>query len=221
MATPILSAFYFGSVEHYAVLASHPKVIIDLGEHFVRQTYRTRTSILGPNGRQDLIARIDRRSESIAGLAHRKGEKIPMRSVGLSYSESWPQQHIHAIRSAYGQAPWFIHFIDEIEDLLTKRYDRLVDLDLATMRAGIRWTGLSTELILEEEYVDAGPGSITGELDLRTTLHPKKPLPSAVPQVKPYPQVFAYRHGPVARLSVIDLVMNKGPEAPGIVRGIA
>ena len=47
MAVPLLSAFYFGSVEHYRLLARHPKVIIDTGEHYVRQSYRTRTSIVG------------------------------------------------------------------------------------------------------------------------------------------------------------------------------
>ena len=28
-AIPLLSAFYFGSVEHYRLLAAHPKVVID------------------------------------------------------------------------------------------------------------------------------------------------------------------------------------------------
>ncbi len=219
MLTPLLSAFYFGSVEHFAILAAHPKVVFDIGEHFVRQTYRTRTTILGPNGRQDLMVPVDRRSGSIAGLEHRKGDKVPMRSVGLSYAGSWPQQHLHAIRSAYGQAPWFIHFIDEIESILTKRYDRLVDLDLATIRAGMRWLSLTTELEVKENYMDEAETSTDEMLDLRNELHPKKKLPATVPQVKPYPQVFAYRHGPVPRLSIIDLVMNKGPEAPGIVRG--
>ena len=92
MNTPILSPFYFGSVEHYRILAQCPKVIIDLGEHYERQTYRTRTRIVGPNGVQDLVVPIIRRS----------GEKMPVHSVGLSYAETWPQQHLHAIRSAYG-----------------------------------------------------------------------------------------------------------------------
>ncbi len=35
---PVLSAFYFGSVEHYRLLAQRPKVIIDLGEHYERQS---------------------------------------------------------------------------------------------------------------------------------------------------------------------------------------
>ncbi|MCC7503342.1 MAG: WbqC family protein [Flavobacteriales bacterium] len=211
---PVLSAFYFGSVEHYRLLAECPKAIIDIGEHYERQSYRTRTSIVGPNGKQDLVVQIARRS----------GEKMPMRSVGLSYIETWPQQHVHAIRSAYGNTPWFIHYIDAIEDVVLKKYDRLVDLDLATMRLGLKWLGLRTEVAVSEEYLEAAipPGSdlplaaehLPLELqDLRTTLHPKRPLPQEITKVRPFPQVFADRHGFVQRMSVIDLVMNTGPEA--------
>ncbi len=224
---PILPAFYFGSVEHYRLLAKHPKVIIDIGEHYERQSYRTRTSIVGPNGRQDLTVQTARRS----------GEKMPMHSVGLSYIETWPQQHVHAIRSAYGNTPWFIHYIDAIEDVVLKKYDRLVDLDLATMRLGMKWLGLGTELVVRDEYVVTGlladvPGRstvlVSGRghttsdneqlIDLRTSLHPKKPLPRELSATPPYPQIFADRHGFVPRLSIIDLLCNCGPEAKRIVR---
>ncbi|MBX2973799.1 MAG: WbqC family protein [Flavobacteriales bacterium] len=238
MSTPLLSAFYFGSVEHYALLARHPRVIIDIGEYYERQSHRTRTSIIGPNGVQHLNVQIVRRSH----------EKMPLHTVGLSYVESWPQQHLHAIRSAYGQTPWFIHYIDAIEDVLSVRHERLADLLFATMRLGMKWLGLGTELEVSEKYVEVsgehraasgGSAECLSErsrgdgrpatrhspldtshslLDLRTTLHPKKPLPPEVPATPLYPQVFADRHGFVPRMSVIDLVCNCGPEAGRIIR---
>ncbi len=206
--TPLLSAFYFGSVEHYRLLERFPKVIIDIGEHYERQSYRTRTSIVGPNGKQDLVVQIVRKS----------GEKMPMRKVGLSYVESWQHQHVHAIRSAYGNTPWFIHYIDEIEEVILKKYDRLVDLDLATMRLGMKWLGLKTDLVVEEEYVDQGKVDQTSDqqpstIDLRGTFHPKKPLPPEVTPTPLYTQVFADRHGFVPRISIIDLVCNCGPDS--------
>lgn len=197
---PVLSAFYFGSVEHYRLLARHSRVIIDTGEHYERQSYRTRTTIIGPNGKQDLVVQIARRS----------GEKMPMRAVGLSYVETWPQQHVHAIRSAYGKAPWAIHFLDEIEATVLHRYDRLIDLDLATMRLGMKWLGITTEVSIAEDHVDAASG---GLIDHRTSFHPKRPLPPDMAAVPPYPQVFADRHGFTPRLSLIDLVCNCGPDA--------
>lgn len=203
--TPLLSAFYFGSVEHYRLLAQHERVIIDLGEHYERQSYRTRTSIIGPNGVQDLVVQIARKS----------GEKMPMKSVGLSYVETWPQQHMHAIRSAYGNTPWFIHYIDEIEAVVLKKYDRLADLQLATIDLAMKWLGLNTEVLVSDNYVE----KLDGLADLRISFHPKKALPPEVPSVTPYTQVFADRHGFVPRMSIIDLVCNCGPDSGRILKG--
>ncbi|MBL7962393.1 MAG: WbqC family protein [Flavobacteriales bacterium] len=228
MSIPVLSAFYFGSVEHYRLLARSPKVIIDIGEHYERQSYRTRTRVVGPNGVQDLNVQI----------ARDHGNKIPMRTIGLSYIETWPQQHLHAIRSAYGKTPWFIHYIDEIEAVVLKKYERLVDLDMATLRLGMKWVGLTTKVEVSETYVELSgeyqvPSSeyrvasegvtrhsplATRHVDLRTTFHQKKPLPPEVTPSPPYPQVFADRHGFQPRMSVIDLVCNCGPDAARIIR---
>ena len=196
---PLLPVCYFGPVELYALLARHPVVTIDTGEHYVRQSHRTRTRIVGPNGVQDLRVHIE----------HDHGHKMPMRAARLSHAETWPQQHVHAIRSAYGQSPWFIHFIDDIETVLLAPHERLVDLDLATMRLALKWLRIPTELHVSPAYVE----NTTGLLDLRGTLHPKRPLPPEVPALRPYAQVFADRHGFVHRASVIDLVMNLGPLA--------
>lgn len=201
---PLLSSFYFGSVEHYRLLARHPKVVIDTGEHFEKQSYRTRTDILGPNGTQSLNVAIRRDH----------GAKMQMHTVGLSYVETWPQQHLHALRSAYGRSPWALHFMEAIEGVLLQRHDRLVELDLATLRLGLKWLGLTTEIEVRDRYVE----DTTGLLDLRRSFHPKRALPPGLPATDPYPQVFADRHGFVARLSVIDLMCNSGPDAKRIVR---
>lgn len=85
--TPLLPAFYFGSVEHYRLLAAREKVVIDIGEHYERQSYRTRTGIVGPNGRLDLVVPVE----------HDHGRKMPMRGVLISRRSSWPRRHLQAI----------------------------------------------------------------------------------------------------------------------------
>jgi hypothetical protein len=199
---PLLPACYFGPVELYRLLAQQPRVVIDAGEHYVRQSHRTRTRIVGPNGPQDLSVQI----------VHDHGNKMPMRDVRLSRAETWPQQHLHAIRSAYGNAPWFIHYIDDIEAVLLARHDRLIDLNMATLMLGLQWLGLTPAITVEDAYVEDDPAT---HLDLRSVLHPKKPWPSHLHAGAPYAQVFEQRHGFVPGCSVIDLVMNLGPEARG------
>lgn len=200
----LLSASYFGSVEHYALMARSQRVLIDAGEHYERQSYRNRTTLIGPNGKQDLVASISRRS----------GVKMPMHTVDLCYTEPWHLQHLHAIRSAYGQTPWFIHYMPDIEQLLLERHATLLGLDLASMRLALKWLGLPLEVEVSTTYVE----DTTQLIDLRTGLHPKKPLPTGVPPVPAYPQVFADRHGFTGRLSIVDLVMNAGPDALRILR---
>lgn len=201
--TPLLSAFYFGSVEHYRLLAQHPKVIIDVGEHYERQSYRTRTGIVGPNGKQDLSVQI----------LHDHGNRMKLHDVRLSHAETWPAQHVHAIRSAYGQTPWFIHYIEDIECVITKKYDRLSALQLATMNLAMKWLGLTIEVEVSDNYIEKPDGLV----DLRSAFHPKRPLPAGVVPVDPYTQVFADRHGFVPRMSIIDLVCNCGPDSRRIL----
>ncbi len=194
---PVISAMYFGPVELYRYLARNAAVIVDVGEHYERQSHRNRMRIMGPNGPQDLVVPIVRRS----------GERMPMYSVGISYAETWPQQHLHAIRSAYGKTPWWIHFSDAIEELLLTEHERLIDLDLVSMSMCLKWLGITCQLKISDRYVDDPP------IDLRTTLHPKAQLPDHVDPVPEYPQVFADRHGFASRLSVLDLLCNCGPKA--------
>nr|HMQ75986.1 WbqC family protein [Flavobacteriales bacterium] len=169
---PVLPAFYFGSVEHYRLLARHPHVIIDTGEHYERQSYRTRTRIVGPNGVQDLTVPIARRS----------GEKMPMRDIRPSYAETWPQQQVHAIRSAYGNTPWFIHYIDALEGVILQRHERLIDLDLATMRLAMKWLGLTTEVEVREAYVEVASEEWRKGSEGAT---PHPPLPTPPPGLRP------------------------------------
>lgn len=203
--TLLLSAFYFGSVEHYVLIARSSRVVIDAGEHYARQSYRTRTSLAGPNGQQDLNVTIERRS----------GEKMPMHTVRLSYAEPWNRQHLQAIRSVYGQTPWFIHYIDTVEELLGRHWSNLLDLDLATMHAALKWTGITTPVEVSHRHVE----DATSMMDLREALQPKKDLPPSVPTLAPYPQVFSDRLGFMRRMSILDLLMNTGPQAAGFLRG--
>lgn len=96
--------------------------------------------------------------------------------------------------------------------MLLKKYNRLVDLNMATIALGLKWLGLTSMPFVSTHYVErdemriteAGCGPVDPStpmderrplMDLRSTLHPKKPLPSELSSVQPYPQVFADRHG--------------------------
>jgi hypothetical protein len=203
-AVPLLPAFYFGTAEHYALLARAGSGVIETGGHYLRQSYRNRSTIVGPNGRQELIVPIARRS----------GEKMPLGSVGLSHDEPWPSRHLQAIRTAYGQTPWFIHYLPDLEEMYAQRWRKLVDLDLASMHLVLRWLRLKVNVEVRDVFVE----DLHGLADHRTDLHPKKPLPAGIPPLPPWPQAFQERHGFSGRLSVLDLLMNTGPDARDLLQ---
>ena len=76
--------------------------------------------------------------------------------------------------------------------------------------------------VLSRSMSSSGIGHETSDnvrtIDLRTTLHPKKPMPTEISAAPAYPQIFADRHAFQPRMSVIDLVCNCGPDARGIIR---
>jgi hypothetical protein len=58
-----------------------------------------------------------------------------------------------------------------------------------------------------------GPALTPGPcLDLRAAINPKHPAVDADFQPRPYYQVYASRYGFQPNLSVLDLLLNMGPE---------
>ncbi|MBK6342575.1 MAG: WbqC family protein [Flavobacteriales bacterium] len=134
-----------------------------------------------------------------------------MREVHLSRAETWPQQHLHAIRSAYGNAPWFIHYIDDIEAVLLAPHDRLIDLNMATSGWDCNGWDSPPAITVEDAHVEHDPATY------RTSAPPCTPSPChrIWKRAHRMPRVFEQRHGFVPGCSVVDLVMNLGPEARG------
>ena len=62
----------------------------------------------------------------------------------------------------------------------------------------------------EESGEFIGPNGIK---DFREAINPKHPAPDADFEPKPYYQVYQQKHGFLPNLSVLDLLMNMGPES--------
>ena len=65
------------------------------------------------------------------------------------------------------------------------------------------------------EFTDHYAQPAPGETDLREAIHPKHELAYTCPSIhlKPYYQVFASKYGFLPDLSILDLMMNMGPES--------
>ena len=186
----ILPLAYLGSQEWWREALS-PDAVIDVGEHYIKQTCRNRTEIATASGRMALTANV------IKGASiHKKAVK----DMRLDYSKRWQHQHAVAIRSAYKSSPYYDYYAHHFEPLFERHYEFLYDFsrELAERVAKIEgWSPLR----FSEEYIIAGEGDV----DLRghNFLGPRE-------DAEPYYQVFSERLPFESNCSIIDIIFNEG-----------
>ena len=195
----VLSLAYLGNVQWFAKLCEG--AVIDLGEHYVKQTYRNRCEIAAAGGRMALTVNVE------AGAG-----RLPVREVRIDYSKRWQHTHICAIRSAYGRAPFFEHYWPEFEPVLARRHRFLQELGRELLEVALRLLKADVEPVFSERYSEEG-----GARDFRSSISPKARLarPDDDFSPEPYWQVFG---GFEPNLSIIDLLMCEGPAAMEIIK---
>ncbi|MBK8584029.1 MAG: WbqC family protein [Bacteroidetes bacterium] len=85
-------------------------ITIEAHEHFVKQSYRSRCSIYGPNGKQDLIIPI----------VHEKLYEIPIKEVKIANDSRWQKIHWRSIEAAYKNSPYFEFYEDSFRPYYEK-----------------------------------------------------------------------------------------------------
>lgn len=200
----LVDLHYLPSVEYFCFLDSHDTVILENHEHFIKQTYRSRCNILGPNGRLTL---------SVPVMGGRK--KIAMKDIKIDHDQKWSNNHWRAIQSAYGKSPFYEFFRDDFETIFRKKETFLVDLNYKLLTLCLDLLGLKKKLNFSEKYEnDPKYGNTT---DFRSIIHPKVSFEQRIFYwATPYPQVFGKDFVP--NLSIIDLLMCEGPNSLAIVR---
>jgi WbqC-like protein family len=173
--------------------------VIDIGENFVKQSFRNRFEILSGQGRQLMTLPVEGTD----------GKKVPVSEV-LLYGNDWQKRHVRAIRVAYGKSPFYEHYAGEIEQIYLRRHAKLSDFSLDTLR----WIASVIQLpmpVVSLSYIEDWKGP--DYRDHFKHLHAN--------QFPPYLQVFSDRWKFESDLSIMDLIMNEGPAAINYLRAIA
>ena len=192
--TALFSTAYFPPVQYVATMLQHTALLIEAKETFPKQTYRNRMEIMTAAGVRALSVPVIRNNHS------RTDE------VQIDYRERWNIIHLRTIEAAYAASPYYLYYKDEIEALLMPHYDLLLDLNQSILRWVLQKLKIEAEVSLTTDYQQAPDVP-----DYRNVFSPKRPLTAdAFPQ---YYQVFADRQPFAHNLSILDLMMNLGPEA--------
>lgn len=191
--TPVFSTAYLPPIAYVAAMLQHTEILIETKETFPKQTYRNRTEIMTAGGMRTLSVPVLRNN-------HSRTEE-----VGIDYKERWNIIHLRTLAAAYSASPYYLYYKDDLETLLTQRYDKLIDLNEALLEWILRLLKSDCRLLRTEDYQKEYV------IDFRNTFSPKVPYPTE--SHEKYYQVFSDRMPFTPNLSIIDLLMNLGPEA--------
>lgn len=192
---PLLATATLPPVSWFLALKDAAAFILETQENYLRQTYRNRYNIVGPNGIQTLSIPVQ----------NRHGEKMPIRDVRIDYREPWQRNHWRSITTAYRNSPYFIYLGDEFAPFYEKKAEFLFDLNLEFIQLIFRIMKKKTEIRFSDSF------RVPGEYapDFRYTIHPKQP---PVFTTREYRQVFHEKLGFYPDLSILDLLFNLGPK---------
>jgi len=203
--TIILEAQYLPSIQYFSKFVQYDNVCIEKHEHYSKGSYRNRCHLASANG----LLRLS------IPLKKGKNEQQPITEVQIAYDENWPVQHWQGIRSAYGKAPFFEFYGEELQSILYSKPTFLFDLNLRLLD----WLLENIQFPRTYEVTSAYQNNYEKPIiDFRNGIFPKKSRQKEDPTFKTakYSQVFEEKVGFLPNLSVLDLLFCTGNEA-GVV----
>ena len=189
MNLPLLTPTAYFPPAHWLVAAvSAQEWHLAAHENYQKRGWRNRCRIVGPNGTQTLTV----------PLVKGKNQRQPIRDVRISYEDDWWRAHEQAIRTAYGRAPFFEFYAEDLFATGRRQPATLWELNQSLLATVLRLLQAPITVSLTEDFVSpTAPGY----------LRPAD-LTSSLPE---YPQVFTDRHGFTPGLSVLDALFCLGP----------
>jgi len=192
MNTSLFPTAYFAPISYFIYYLHAEKPKIDVFEHFIKQSIRTRCEILGHNGKQLLSIPVERPF----------GNKTPIKDVRI-IDNGWQNIHWKTLQTAYASSPFFEHYSSEIHNLLFLQEQSLIDFNEQIFQRVLTWIGINKKSVFTHEYV------VHPTIDHRNTRFDT----SATWKHEAYTQVFRQQHECLFNLSILDLICNQGPMA--------
>ncbi len=200
--TVLIDLHYLPCIAYFSRILQADQIMVEVHEHYPKQTYRNRCYLQIANKVHTLTVPVSRGTG-----------KIKTKDVRVSYSQQWQDNHWRTITSAYGKAPFFEFFADELYNILHKKHQFLVDLNLELLTKCLKLIGADHKSVILTETFQEEPEQV---LDCRDMIKPKIPyIAYSFFDPLPYNQVFGKDFVP--NLSVIDLLFCEGPRANHVI----
>jgi hypothetical protein len=107
---------------------------------FDRRGWRNRNRIKLPTGPHWLTVPVRQR-----------GQQQLILDVEIETDAPWADKHLSTIRHFYAQAPYLKRYLPELEEMLKRPWQRLVELDIAVIQLMCDWLGLKRATVSSSE----------------------------------------------------------------------
>jgi hypothetical protein len=192
----IIDIQYFANTIYYKNICSRRYIVFEQYNAHRKKSFANRCIIAGANGNINLSV----------PLQQGRSQKTITKEVRISNAENWQLRHWRSIISSYNNSPWFKYFNDDLAVLFNRRFDFLLDWNLACLD----WTLKHLKLSLEYQLTQEWKKNWSGMQDLRNVIVPDNDQPAS--KIR-YPQVFENRLGFMPDLSILDLLCCEGPKS--------
>ncbi|WP_127125783.1 WbqC family protein [Pseudoflavitalea rhizosphaerae] len=196
----IVDCQYFAPVILWQVSTNLKHIVFDSYDRYQKMSFRNRAVVLGSNG--PILLSVP--------LVDGREQRRPMKEVRIANDAAWQSQHFKTLKSCYNRSPWFQYFEQELVELYEKKFEWLLDWNLACWQwAAAKMDGDFTMELSSGYQENYDPAEW---LDLRNKVLPQT-INQAFPDPVKYSQVFADRLGFVPNCSVLDLIFCEGKNA--------
>lgn len=188
----IFPTAYFAPIAYYREYVNAQRPLVEVKEHFIKQTIRTRCELLGPNGKQLLSIPVERVN----------GNKTAVEALKI-VEDGWKKIHWKTIETAYSSSAYFDYYEMEIKELIESNYTRLIDLNDVIHQRILQWLDIEIPSKFTVEYHQYYENDFRNvKFDTESNFTHEN-----------YHQVFRHKNDCMKNLSILDLILNQGPMA--------
>lgn len=186
---------YFANIIYYKKIVNFKYVVIEQYDEHKKRSFANRSVIAGANGKINLSIPLEKG----------RSQKTISRDLKIWNVGNWQLRHWRSIISSYNNSPWFKYFSDDLAELFTRRFEFLVDWNVACFEWTLKTLKLDLDYHLSREWTESIP---TDTLDMRNAIIPGQE--NLYDSIR-YQQVFEEKIGFLPGLSILDLIFCEGP----------
>ena len=186
---------YFMDINYFKKVIKYTDLTFPSFEIYRKTDLLNRCRIAGANGPILLTVPLEKG----------RNQRTVLKDVSICNEEKWQLRQWKAIRSSYNGSPWFGYYADDLSGLFFKKFDHLVEWNMACFQWVTDKFNLNVKVVLLENEPPEEQSFVVNDLRSRS----ETMSGSGQPPIR-YVQVFEDKTGFIPNLSVLDLLFCQG-----------